>query len=342
MTANAVEACDSSSGARRKGNGILSKTSLTQVQTNLLNTEDLKVPSRSNGAARSSSQARKRKRKEKEIDAEDDFESKYMSQLVGEESKEDQSRARNLHKRRQEIDTQGFSNADMDSPKGSDEATSEADVVTGGHAGSAMLNVPQHEGLTPSREYVDPEKSSRTVFLANVSTEAIKSKKAKRELMNHLTSFTSSLPPRDGGRHGIESLRFRSTAFAATGIPKKAAFVRKEIMDTTTKSTNAYVVYTSQLAAREAAARLNGSMVLDRHLRVDLVAHPAKIDHRKCVFVGNLGFVDDETDVKAAKDEENCKRLPKANDSADVEEGLWRQFEKAGIVANVRVVRDKT
>lgn len=311
------------------------ETPVKKVHTGLSETGDSKPILLGNGTAKSSSRKRNRK------DVDDDLESRYMSQLAKEEINDDRNRARTPHNKRQKTEPQETSYAGTGSPDEDGESSSDHDIVTSGEEKSAGGSIPQHESLVTSREDVDLEKSSRTVFLANVSTMAIKSKKAKKTLMDHLSSFTSSLPTRDGGHH-IESLRFRSTAFVASGIPKKAAFVRKEIMDSTTQSTNAYVVYTTQLAAREAATRLNGSIVLDRHLRVDSVAHPAKIDHRRCVFVGNLGFVDDETNVKAAEDDQKNKHPRKTKEPADIEEGLWRQFEKAGIVESVRVVRDKT
>lgn len=334
-TTSAAEASKSLSDVDSEENGLLSETSIEQVHANLSKSGDSEAFIFNNGTTKDSSRKRKRK------DAGDDIESRYMSKLAREEIKEDQNRARPLHSKRQQIRRQGVTNGDIGFRSENGEFNSDADIVTGGEKESAVGDVPPHESLVMSREDLDLEKSSRTVFLANVSTMAIKSKNAKKALMDHLASFTSLLPSQHGG-HVIESLRFRSTAFAASGIPKKAAFVKKEIMDTTTKSTNAYVVYTTQLAAREATTRLNGSIVLDRHLRVDSVAHPAKIDHRRCVFVGNLGFVDDETNIKAAEDEENNKRQRKAKEPADVEEGLWRQFEKAGVVESVRVVRDKT
>ena len=204
-----------------------------------------------------------------------------------------------------------------------------------------ISSVPQHESLDSSREVVDLEKASRTVFLANVSTQAIKSKTSRKALLDHLISFIPSLPVHEPP-HKVNSIRFRSTAFSTQSVPKKAAFVKRELMDATTKSTNAYVVYSTALAAREAVKKLNGSVVLDRHLRVDGVAHPAQIDHRRCVFVGNLGFVDDESMIKAAEDEDSNKKPRKAKEPADTEEGLWRQFSKAGTVESVRIIRDKT
>lgn len=198
------------------------------------------------------------------------------------------------------------------------------------------VDVPLHETLAQDKS-PDLEKSSRTIFLGNVSTQAIVSKGVKKILLNHLSSFLDSLPAQDL-EHKIESIRFRSTAYDIK-IPRKAAFARKELMDTTTKSTNAYVVYTTQQAAREAVKRLNGTIVLDRHLRVDSVAHPAKTDHRRCVFVGNLDFVDDDSQIREANEEERRGRK-KDKKPADVEEGLWRQFGTVGTVESVRVVRD--
>ena len=330
---SAPKASSSLSHAGTEESGPLSEKSTEQVQIDFSGFKNSRPLTLSNDTAKVSSRKRKRK------DAEDDLESKYMSKMASEDTKEDQIRAQALHNERQKPNTRELSNGDSGSADEAGEYTSCADLMTDSEEEPDVRGVPQRS--VASREDLDLEKSSRTVFLANVSTKAIKSKKGKRTLMDHLASFISSLPAKNGG-HGVESLRFRSTPFAASGIPKKAAFAKREIMDATTKSTNAYVVYTSQLAAREAATRLNGSTVLGRHLRVDLVAHPAKTDHRRCVFVGNLGFVDDETNINAAEDEANDKQPRKAKEPADIEEGLWRQFQKAGIVESVRVVRDKT
>lgn len=280
---------------------------------------------------------RKRKREE----TEDDLEGRYMRQLAHEDIKEDRKRALEGHKNPE-------SEPATDSHLS--EASSSAEESNGMESGKAMArkkrealnkSVPQHESISISKGDRELEKSSRTVFLANVSTMAIKSKSAKKILLEHLASFIPSLPE-ESPKHGVESIRFRSTAFTSTGAPKKAAYAKKELMDTTTKSTNAYAIYTTQLAAREAIKRLNGTVVLDRHLRVDSVAHPAKQEHWRCVFVGNLGFVDDESAINAAADEDGKRRIRKAKEPADIEEGLWRQFSKAGIVESVRVVRDKT
>ncbi|KAL9072085.1 MAG: hypothetical protein Q9157_005243 [Trypethelium eluteriae] len=201
---------------------------------------------------------------------------------------------------------------------------------------------PLHESLMPDQADSEIEKASRTVFLGNVSNSAIISKSARRVLMTHISTVLQS-PSLPQGAHKVQSLRFRSTAYGGS-VPKKGAFARKDVMDATTKSTNAYVVYTSQSAAREAAKTLNGTVVLDRHLRADLVAHPAKVDHRRCVFVGNLGFVDDESSSKPAdsddEDHRGKRNKSKSSGPGDVEEGLWREFGKVGVVESVRVIRD--
>jgi len=77
---------------------------------------------------------------------------------------------------------------------------------------------------------------------------------------------------------------------------------------------NAYIVFKKSESAR-AAQTLNGTVVLNRHLRVDSVAHPAKQDAKRCVFVGNLDFEASE-------------------------ESLWKHFGQCGKVDNVRIVRD--
>ena len=205
------------------------------------------------------------------------------------------------------------------------------------------IGVPLHESLTKSADASNLDNSNRTVFLGNVSSQAITSKSARKTLLKHLSTFlpalsSSSVP------HKVESIRFRSVAFTA-GIPKKAAYAKKEILDMTTKSTNAYVVYSSQIAAKAAIRNLNGSIVLDRHLRADLVSQPAKIDHNRCVFVGNLSFVDEETTENTAQDENGesvNQTRKKAREPADAEEGLWRTFGKCGTVESVRVIRDKS
>ncbi|SPO00913.1 related to nuM1, hnRNP protein [Cephalotrichum gorgonifer] len=254
---------------------------------------------------------RKRKRK----DPTDDLEGNHLRKLMGQDEEEERSNKR----------TKGAETSKDAAPEAGDEEESddgEADLV--------------HESLVQG-DQTDPDKVDRTVFLANVSTSVISSKEAKRTLEKHLESVLdkSTTPPEK-----LESIRFRSLAFSALSLPKRAAFITKSLMDTTTKSCNAYVVYSTAAAARKAASTLNATQVLDRHLRVDSVAHPSPTDHRRCVFVGNLGFVDDET-VVSTDAEGNTTTKKRYKVPSDIEEGLWRTFtQKAGKVESVRVVRD--
>ena len=264
--------------------------------------------------------SRKRKRNRNN----DDLEDVYMQKLAKEEAKEEAQRDAERKAKRTKVDPAANATGMPD----------DDDYIP-----------PQHESLAPttSSEATSLEQAARTVFLGNVSSCAITSKSAKKTLMTHLSSFLATFPTTAAANdtpHKLESLRFRSVAFSSS-VPKKAAFARKDIMDSTTKSTNAYAVYSTKTASREAALRLNGTVVLDRHLRVDEVAHPSQTDHRRCVFVGNLGFVDDASAMDAGMAEaDGQKRKPKKGPPGDVEEGLWREFGKVGKVESVRVVRD--
>ncbi|OAL07122.1 hypothetical protein IQ06DRAFT_237809 [Phaeosphaeriaceae sp. SRC1lsM3a] len=264
-----------------------------------------------NGAQDKSAKKRKRGDKEEVEDA-------YMRKLAREEEKEEEQRQKKRKTEKPRAD-------DKDEEEASDDDQEAPNNFV----------IPKHETLAApdDKDAQEIEKAGRTVFLGNVSTDCINSKSAEKALKKHLESFIADLadnnPP-----HKIESIRYRSTAFD-NSLPKRAAFAKKEIMDATTRSTNAYAVYTTKVAAREAVKKLNGTVLLKRHLHVDSVAHPTKVEHRRCVFVGNLPFVDDESQTPT-KDGEKKSKKP----ASDVEEGLWTHFAKAGKIESVRVVRD--
>ncbi|KAL4911860.1 hypothetical protein BDW62DRAFT_195994, partial [Aspergillus aurantiobrunneus] len=276
--------------------------------------------------------SRKRKRA-----AADDLEDLYMRRLAKEEQKEQKKRRAGLSVSPEE-DNKDDENEVPQSEDESDESDEDEDEDVG---------APKHEALAGDDDNDELIKSNRTIFVGNVSTKAITSKSAKKEFMKHLSSFLSALPE-STVPHKIDSIRFRSTAFANGGkIPKRASFAKREIHDDTTPSTNAYVIYSTAQAAKKAPAALNGTTVLDRHLRVDNVAHPSKVDHKRCVFVGNLDFIDNETGT------EEGEKKKKNRAPADVEEGLWRTFNahtkgsksgapSRGSVESVRVVRDRS
>jgi len=268
-------------------------------------------------------------RKRKRGDAGDDLEASYMRRIEKEERKAEEKRKVERAEREKPAEKD-------DASEGSDDKETEDSDEEDKNAAP-----PVHESVSGGAKSAEVEKSSRTVFLGNVSTEAIKSKAGKKTLLRHLASFCSNLPE-STGPHKVESIRFRSTAFASGGgVPKRASFAKRDVLDETTPSTNAYAVYTTAQAARKAPIALNGTVVLDRHLRVDSIAHPAAVDNKRCVFVGNLDFIDQE----GATDESGKKKKVRA--PADIEEGLWRVFnEHTGGKSNdknvesVRVIRD--
>ena len=264
-----------------------------------------------------------------------------MRRLADEEAKEAEKAAAERAAKRQKAQPEPSSYAAVDEDDKDAVSEYSQEEVVDGDEDNLMSPPPQHE--TEQAADVEVAKANRTVFLGNVSTAAISSKKARRDLISHLKSFLDSISkPKDGDpKHSIESIRFRSTPYA-TKIPKKAAYATKQLMDATAKSSNAYAVYSSPALVREAVKHLNGTVILGRHLRVDEVAHPAKVDHRRCVFVGNLGFVDDESNIQAANEEEGKEKRKPSKQPADVEEGLWRTFGRCGHVESVRVIRDST
>lgn len=292
----------------------------------------------SDAEVETSEEAPSRKRKRA---AAEDVEETYMRRLAKEAQKvtdkrhEEKAKQQKVRKEQDSEDEASASEPEEDE----DDSTSDEGPV------------PVHESLTGGgSEAQEIEKSNRTVFLGNVSSKAITSHSAKNTLVKHLESFVSTLPE-SKEPHKVQSIRFRSTAFASGGrIPKRASFARREVMDETTPSTNAYAIYSTIPAARKAPAALNGTVVLDRHLRVDNIAHPSPTDHKRCVFVGNLDFVGKTTDP-----EEEEKKKKKNREPADVEEGLWRTFDahtgksksdknktsRCSNVESVRVVRDQ-
>lgn len=281
--------------------------------------------------------SRKRKR-----GAADNLEDVYMEKLAREEEREKSRRKTKKSKAGGEDEDEGAeSNASAESEE-ENSANSDDDDADDAPP-------PVHETVSGTAEARELDKSNRTVFLGNVSNTAITSKSDKKALLAHLSSFLSKLP-KSSTTHKIESIRFRSTAYGTEkGVPRRAAFAHKETMDSTTLSTNAYVVYSTPIAAQKAPGALNGTVVLGRHLRVDNIAHPAAIDNKRCVFVGNLDFVGQEKDEN---DDEETPKKKKSSPPADIEEGLWRTFNAntgvaskknagGGNVESVRVVRDQ-
>eukprot|EP00049_Salpingoeca_infusionum_P007152 m.116205 g.116205 ORF g.116205 m.116205 type:complete len:539 (+) comp13601_c0_seq2:150-1766(+) len=151
--------------------------------------------------------------------------------------------------------------------------------------------------LTPAEM---KEKDRRTIFVGNLPAVV-----DKKDLQKHFKEF---------GR--IESIRFRTMTLLQHKLSKRDGVIRRGEIGTQQSSIHAYIVFEAQEAAK-AAVQLNGTVFLERHIRVDRVSsNPVKFDPSQTVFVGNLPL-----DV--------------------TEESLYQAFEEAGTVDAVRIVRDK-
>jgi nucleolar protein 12 len=281
-----------------------------------------------------SSQRPNEDRKRKRRGDDDDLEAKYLAKLNKNEENEDEEDS--VTKRQKTEDAASATSSDNSTTDAGGSETSSDDDAIPVHESLAQDTIKGQNTNDNLNEHDELEKAAGTVFLSNVSTEAISSKSAKKILLDHLSSVLESTatPPQK-----LISIRFRSVPFSTNALPKRAAYIRHAVMDATTKSANAYAVYSSAAAARTAASKLNGTEVLGRHIRVDSVTHPSPVDHRRCIFVGNLGFVDDEMVLNTNSEGETTQRKRRKM-PADAEEGLWRTFGTVGRVESVRVVRD--
>lgn len=155
------------------------------------------------------------------------------------------------------------------------------------------------------------KKAERTVFVGNLSSEVVTSKKVSKEFKKLFS--TSMEGDADPAEFAIESIRFRSISFDEA-LPRKVAFVQQKLHKSR-ESVNAYIVYKNRTAVKKACAKFNGHVFLQRHLRVDSVTHPATHENKRSVFVGNLDFEEDD-------------------------ESLWSHFKSCGDIEYVRLVRD--
>ncbi|KAI7902532.1 uncharacterized protein BX663DRAFT_511380 [Cokeromyces recurvatus] len=144
------------------------------------------------------------------------------------------------------------------------------------------------------------EKELRTVFVGNLTTECIEKEGYKQ------------LKARFAECGKIESIRFRSIAFAQP-MNRKAAFLARKLHPDR-EALNAYIVFKTKESADE-ACKLNGIVFMDKHLRVDGASKSKQHDRKRSVFLGALPF--------------------------DVEdEELWEFFKDCGEIEFVRVIRD--
>lgn len=221
-------------------------------------------------------------KKKKASEEDDDLESKYLQKILKEDpATKDQKK----FVQEEEAEEKYESDSDSDEEEESKPAKSASEVKS--------LDFKEKE----------VEKAQRTIFVGNLSSSVITSKKDYKELKKFFSTFGP-----------IESIRFRSISFNEP-IPRKAAFVKQKLHESR-DSLNAYIVFKSQPDARK-ALEANGKVLINLHIRVDSVSHPAKIDNKRTIFVGNLDF-------------------------EEKEEELWKIFGECGEVESVRIVRDST
>ncbi|CAI4757839.1 ASN_HP2_G0046710.mRNA.1.CDS.1 [Saccharomyces cerevisiae] len=170
------------------------------------------------------------------------------------------------------------------------------------------------------------EKAERTVFIGNILSTVITSKKVYKEFKklfgtNPIAETEESGNEKeeesskksDNNEFAIESIRFRSISFDEA-LPRKVAFVQQKFHKSR-DTINAYIVYKNKSAVRKICSNLNAVVFQDHHLRVDSVAHPAPHDKKRSIFVGNLDF-------------------------EEIEDSLWKHFEPCGDIEYVRIIRD--
>ncbi|AET38345.1 rRNA-processing protein NOP12 Ecym_2633 [Eremothecium cymbalariae DBVPG len=231
--------------------------------------------------------ARKRVKRMSGEEEQDNLEGEYFAKILGEEEKEEK-----------------------------EEKDAGAGVKMGEGANASRIDLKEFE----------LEKADRTVFVGNVTHDAIVSKKVYKEFKKLLSLATdrNSLDEGDEDEYAggskqstenpkVESIRFRSIAFEEP-LPRKVAFVQQKLHKSR-DSVNAYVVYKERSSIPVVCKALNGVVFHGHHLRFDSVAHPAPHDKKRSVFVGNLDF-------------------------EEIEENLWKHFESCGDIEYVRIIRD--
>ncbi|ODV86240.1 hypothetical protein CANARDRAFT_27492 [[Candida] arabinofermentans NRRL YB-2248] len=233
------------------------------------------------------------KKSKKQQEENYDLEAKYMTKILQEEAKEEAERVKNPAME----DVESSSDSDDEDDESKPKETTESTTTTNTKAAK-----------TVDLKTVELEKAERTVFVGNVPSSIISTKKATKQFKNIFKEFGP-----------IDSVRFRSLNITSN-MPRKAAFISKSFKDGET--VNAYIVFKNKPDSLK-AVKLNGSIFADHHLRVDHLTHPLKQDNKLSIFVGNLDFEEHE-------------------------ESLWVYFNEkckvnsddTNIVSNVRIIRD--
>lgn len=247
----------------------------------------------------------KEEKKEDEEDEEDpDLEARYFAKLEKSESKKEDEE--------EEEEEDKDEVKDKEEVKGAEDEASRTEQEK--ENGQETKPAPEAKNINMKTE--EMKKAERTIFVGNVPSAAMKNKQSIKKFKRVFTDYVKGDPTIE--RQPIQSLRFRSL-HTETGASRKAAYITKKVDENAV--VNSYIVFKNEEDSLK-AIKLNGVVFMDHHLRIDHLTHPRKQENRLCVFVGNLGF------------EEN-------------EESLWKFFSEKledstsdSVVTNVRIVRD--
>ncbi|KAG0745801.1 hypothetical protein G6F57_008581 [Rhizopus arrhizus] len=159
---------------------------------------------------------------------------------------------------------------------------------------------PEKKKIKKLTEEEKLEKEQRTVFLGNVPVACIE-KGGYKQLKSKF---------KECGK--IESIRFRSVAFSEP-MDRKSAFLARKL-HSSRDVLNAYIVFEQKESVAK-AVELNGTVFMDKHVRVDSAVNNKVHDRKRSVFLGGLPFDAEE-------------------------EELWEHFKECGQIEFVRIIRD--
>ncbi|KAH3683629.1 hypothetical protein WICPIJ_005411 [Wickerhamomyces pijperi] len=233
-------------------------------------------------------QPKKKKAKKADKDEHFDLEAKYLEKLTAEDEEEEEESSNKQEATATEETKEG---EEYESDSDDDEEDQVEDPKP--KAASAAKSIDLKEA--------EIEKAERTIFVGNLHSKVIPQKKEFKEFKAYFLKCGE-----------IESIRFRSIAFNEA-LPRKVAFVQQKL-HTSRDSVNSYIVFKNKESVAK-AVKLNAEVLFGLHIRVDSIAHPAKADNSRTIFVGNLDF-------------------------EEKEEELWNIFGSCGDIENVRIVRD--
>lgn len=255
------------------------------------------------------------------MDLDDDdgaLEDKYMSKLVESEAEESGDEESENEESEDSDDEAQVGEAGCSDEEGVEDATMEESTKSAETANGKPTKTKTTAAQVLDLKDKEFEKAERTIFIGNVPSIIISSKRETKDFKNFINKSLEC--PENTSL--IESVRFRSL-HSTTTAPRKVAYISKEV--DLENVMNAYVVFKSKDVSLK-AKKLNGVVYRDHHLRIDHLTHPTKKDNKLSIFVGNLDFQEkEETLWKYFND-----KLIEKKDKKDTK----------NVIENVRIVRD--